>query len=176
MVTVTLSGTSDANSACLDLLMAPIRHLLGTATANSNGTWSFTTATLSNVVHSFTLKAVDVAGNVGSEAPAPAVYGSTSGDTLKVGPGNDLVTGGGGSDTFVFGPNFGKDVITDFQASGWSHDVLQFSPNIFSDFASVLAHAAQVGSDVVITADAVDSVTLKNVNLVSLQKTDIHIV
>ena len=78
--------------------------------------------------------------------------------------------------SLYFGTSFGKDVITDFQASGVNQDVLQFSPNTFSSFAAVLAHAAQVGSDVVITADAADTVTLQNVHLSSLQKNDIHIV
>ena len=127
------------------------------------------------VIHSFTATAVDVAGNVGSSSGVD-LYGTTNNDTLMVGPGNDLVTGRGGSDTFVFGPNLGKDVITDFQTTGLQHDILQFSQNTFSNFASVLAHAAQVGSDVVITADALDSVTLKNVNLSSIQNHDIHIV
>jgi len=172
--TVTLSGTSDANSV-LSIYDGTNTSPLGTATANSNGTWSFTTGQLSNTVHSFTLKTVDVAGNVGTDSGA-AVYGSTYNDTLKVGPGNDLVMGHGGNDTFVFGTSFGKDVITDFQASNRNHDTLQFSHNTFSSFAAVLAHAAQVGSDVVITADAFDTITLKNVQISSLQKHDIHIV
>jgi hypothetical protein len=172
--TVTLSGTSDANSV-LSIYDGTNTSPLGTATANSNGTWSFTTGQLSNTVHSFTLKTVDVAGNVGTGSGA-AIYGSTYNDALKVGPGNDLVMGHGGNDTFVFGTSFGKDVITDFQASNTNHDTLQFSHNTFSSFAAVLAHAAQVGSDVVITADAFDTITLKNVQISSLQKHDIHIV
>jgi Ca2+-binding RTX toxin-like protein len=172
--TVTLKGTSEAHSA-VSIYDGTNTTALGTVTTDANGAWSFTTGKLSNFVHSFTAKAMDAAGNVGSGTGA-ALYGTNGNNTLSVGPGNDLVTGRNGSDTFVFGTSFGKDVITDFQASGWHHDVLQFSHNTFSNFAAVLAHAAQVGSDVVITADAADTVTLHNVQLSSLQKGDFHIV
>ena len=118
---------------------------------------------------------------VGSQTPpaggsANVVNGTSGNDIITSRAANEIFFGNGGNDTFVFGKSFGMDTITDFQASGKNHDLLQFSHNTFSSFAAVLAHAAQVGSDVVITADAVDTVTLKNVHLFSLQKNDIHIV
>ena len=73
------------------------------------------------------------------------LYGPASHETINIGPAKDIVTVLGGSDTFVFGSSLGQDVITGFQATGSSHDILQFSHNTFSNFASVLAHAAQVG-------------------------------
>jgi hypothetical protein len=84
-----------------------------------------------------------------------------------------LFVGKGQQDTFVFAANFGKDVIKDFAASGPSHDTIQFSKNAFSDFASVLNHASQVGQDVVI-ANGADSLTLKNTKLGALQSHDFH--
>ena len=171
--TVTLSGTSEAHSS-LSIYDGTNTTPLGTLTTAADGTWSFTTSTLSNAVHNFTLKATDVAGNVGTGTNA-ALYGPTSHETLNV-AGNDIVTVLGTSDTFVFGSNLGKDVISGFQATGWHHDVLQFSHNTFSSFADVLAHAAQVGSNVVITADATDMITLKNVQLSNLSNHDIHII
>ena len=91
--------------------------------------------------------------------------------------GNDIMTGGGGVDTFVFnGSKFGNDVITDFQSQGRGHDNIQFSNTVFNSFAAVLAHAAQVGTDVVISYDAADSVTLKNVALSNLTQHDFHFV
>ena len=87
-------------------------------------------------------------------------WGSTGNNTLTSTAGNDLFVGHGGQDTFVFAPNFGNDVVTDFRAGGRSHDVIQFSKSVFDSFASVLAHASQIGQDVVISADASDSVTL----------------
>ena len=119
-------------------------------------------------------------GQIGSGAavnagPVNIVTGTAGNNTITSTAANEILVGNGGNDTFVFGTSFGNNVITDFQASGNSQDILQFSQNTFSNFAAVLAHAAQVGSDVVITADALDTVTLQNVHLASLQKTDIHI-
>jgi len=64
------------------------------------------------------------------------------------------------------------DVIKDFGAGARSHDVIQFSKNVFDSFASVLAHATQVGQDVVISADADNSVTLKNTKLSAIDRHD----
>jgi Ca2+-binding RTX toxin-like protein len=91
--------------------------------------------------------------------------------------GNDIMTGAAGHDTFVFnGTNFGTDVVTDFHPQGNSHDVLQFSQSAFSSVAAVLSHAQQVGSNVVITYNAGDTVTLQNVSLNKLTQTDFHFV
>ena len=118
-------------------------------------------------------------GQIGSGAnagPVNLVIGTAGNDTITGSAANEIFFGKGGNDTFVFGTNFGHDIIADFQGSGSNQDILQFSQNTFSSFAAVLAHAAQVGSDVLITADAADTVTLQNVHLSSLQKNDIHIV
>lgn len=42
------------------------------------------------------------------------VLGGNGDDSLNGGRGNDTLTGGNGPDEFVFGANFGSDVITDF--------------------------------------------------------------
>ena len=65
------------------------------------------------------------------------------------------------------GSNFGEDVVNYFNTSGKAHDILQFSATDFQNFADVMSHAAQVGSNVVITADAADAVTLHNVKIKS---------
>jgi hypothetical protein len=147
---------------------------LGSTADGSNGQWSFTTAALKNTVHTFTSTASDVAGNVGPSSGA-AIYDSTGSNTLASTAGNDIMTGNGGADTFVFnGSSFGKDVITDFAAKDSHHDVIQFSSTVFDSIAAVLAHAAQVGSNVVITADATDAVTLQNEKLSALHSYDFH--
>ena len=149
---------------------------LGSTTVSGNGQWSFTTGVLSNAVHTFTSTATDVAANLGKSIGA-AIYGTSGNNTLVSTSGNDILTGGGGADTFVFsGTTFGKDVITDFRAGGGSHDTIQFNTNVFNTFAAVLAHAAQVGADVVITYDPADSVTLKNFSLNKLTHSDFHLV
>ena len=52
-------------------------------------------------------------GNDGSDNP----NGGAGTDQLLGGNGNDTMTGGTGNDIFVFGPNFGNDRITDFDAN-----------------------------------------------------------
>jgi len=149
---------------------------LGSTTVGSNGQWSFTSAPLSNTVHTFSSTATDAAGNVGN-GTGSVIYGTTGNDTLASPTGHDIMTGGGGLDTFVFAASkFGNDVITDFQTQSAHHDIIQFSQTAFNSFAAVLAHAAQVGSNVVITADANDTITLNNVQLNKLTSADFHFV
>jgi serralysin len=83
--------------------------------------------------------------------------------------GNDILTGRAGHDTFVFGPGFGKDVITDFSLE---NDVIAFDHSMFADFDSVLATASQAGSNTVITFDADNTLTLNNVTLSALHHDD----
>ncbi len=96
-------------------------------------------------------------------------------DILIGGKGSDTLTGGTESDIFVFDADFGTDVITDFTAAGAGADLIRFDRSLFSDFASVVAAATQVGSDVVIEV-AGSTLTLQNVALSSLtdQNFDFH--
>lgn len=91
--------------------------------------------------------------------------GGNSPDTLAGGTGADTITGGSSPDRFIFGANFGRDVLTDFDAKT---EVIQMSPSMFGSFDDLLAHAQQVGRDVVITYDADNSLTLLNVKLSAL--------
>ncbi|MGX5735212.1 family 16 glycoside hydrolase [Bosea thiooxidans] len=95
-------------------------------------------------------------------------------DRIAGGAGDDVLTGGSGHDAFVFAAGFGKDVISDFKTTGTSSDVLEFSTDVFADAAAALAAAHQDGSDVVFTIDADTTLTLKNVQLASLN--DFHFV
>lgn len=101
--------------------------------------------------------------------------GTDGADTLFGGAGADTFTGGSGADAFVFGPASGQDVITDFQATGANHDLIQFDHAVFADAASALAASSQVGNDVVITISPLDSVVLKNTQLGSLATNDFRI-
>ena len=74
--------------------------------------------------------------------------------------GDDYFVANGHPDTFVFAASFGHDVIQGFSASGSAHDTIQFASSEFANFASVLAHASQVGVDVVIALGS-DSLTLE---------------
>ena len=68
--TLTLTGTAEANST---VKVYDGATLLGTATANGTGAWSYTTAALSNGAHSLTATATDAAGNTGVASTALAV-------------------------------------------------------------------------------------------------------
>jgi hypothetical protein len=116
----------------------------------------------------------DGTGHVTATSSGGTTLGSSGSNALSSTPGNDILVGKGGADSFVFAANFGHDVTKDFVASGPGHDTIQFSKTVFDSFASVLSHATQVGQDVVIAADATDSLTLKNVKLAALDKTDFH--
>ncbi|WP_051337996.1 Ig-like domain-containing protein, partial [Pantoea sp. AS-PWVM4] len=65
--TPTLSGQAEANSI---IKIYDGQTLLGSAVADANGSWSFTTPALSNGSHSLTVTVTDAAGNVSPATPA----------------------------------------------------------------------------------------------------------
>ncbi len=90
-------------------------------------------------------------------------------DRLTGGAGDDVLTGGRGADVFVFGAGFGHDVLTDFKPV---EDDIRLVGAGFADFNDVLAHAVQVGANIVITNAAGDSLQLNNLQLGALQSAD----
>jgi Ca2+-binding RTX toxin-like protein len=107
--------------------------------------------------------------------------GSSGGQTLTAGSSpttliggpSDILNGGAGTDTFVFKSDFGSNTVNNFTPGT---DTLQFSQSMFANAAAVLGDAQQVGSDVVIAHDALDVVTLHNVQLANLHASDFHLV
>ena len=102
--------------------------------------------------------------------------GGGGNDRLQGGAGNDSLTGGAGSDTLVFRPGFGNDTILSFGDVSGNNDIIEFSTDVFATFAAVQAAMAQVGADVVITADATNQIILKNVALSGLDAGDFRFV
>ena len=98
---------------------------------------------------------------------------ATGGTTTLIGGTNDILNGGAGADTFVFPANFGSNTVNNFTPGT---DALQFSQSMFATVAAVLSDAQQVGSNVVITHDPQNVVTLQNMQLANLHASDIHIV
>ena len=164
-----MGGTSEANSA-VSLYDSDTGASLGFALAGANGAWSIMVVGVTNSVHAYTATATDQSGNSGT---FNVIEGTTGNDTISSTPANETLFGNGGNDTFVFSSNFGKDTIADFNAA---NDVLQIDHNVFSNFAAVMSHAAQVGADVVITADSHNSITLHSTTLSQLNNNDLHIV
>jgi Bacterial Ig-like domain/Tryptophan-rich Synechocystis species C-terminal domain/Right handed beta helix region len=169
---VTLKGTADALS---QVKLFDGTTAVGTVKAAADGTWSYTSSSaVSDTTHTYKAQELDSSGHVVATS-GNAILGSSGANTLTSTGGNNLFVGNGHPDTFVFAANFGKDVITDFNAgSGRGHDVIQFSKSVFDNFADVLSHATQSGQNVVIADDVGNSLTLNNVKLAALDKHDFH--
>jgi Ca2+-binding RTX toxin-like protein len=112
-------------------------------------------------------------GVVLNGSPVGQTLIAASGTTTLIGGPNDILNGGAGADTFVFPTNFGPNTVNNFTPGT---DALQFSQSMFATVAAVLNDAHQVGSNVVITHDPQNVVTLNNMQLSSLHASDIHVV
>ena len=91
--TLTLNGTADANST---VKVYDGATLLGSATANSSGTWKHTTAALADGGHSLSATDTDAAGNTSAASTALVV----TVDTCCAG--NSDVQRGIGTGTFAY--------------------------------------------------------------------------
>jgi hypothetical protein len=94
--------------------------------------------------------------------------GGNGDDLLAGGRGDDVLAGGNGNDCFVFGANFGDDIIADFRPG----DHIAFEDGIFAELADVMDASEQVGANVVITADGDGTITLEHMTLASLAASD----
>ena len=81
-----------------------------------------------------------------------------------------LLEAGEGVDVTAFSNITGQDVVTGFNAS----DSIALSTNAFSNWSAMLAHTTQSGADTVITLDAGDTLTLKNVTASTLSASNFH--
>jgi Ca2+-binding RTX toxin-like protein len=105
------------------------------------------------------------------------IMGSFAGsNTLTGGAGDDVLFGGIAADFFVYEPNWGHDTIMNFEVAGGAHDTIRIDHTIFADWASLLAVSILSGNDTIITADADNTITLKNVAVSSLQSADFQFV
>ena len=127
-------------------------------------------------------------GGVGNDA----LHGGDGNDSLTGGDGNDILEGGAGSDaliggagndTLVFRPGFGNDTVNQFGDSNGNQDVVDLSMSGYATFVALQAAGAltQVNADVVITLNPLDpttsdKITLKTVNLSTLDATDFKFV
>ena len=112
-------------------------------------------------------------GLVLNGSPGGQTLTAGSSPTTLIGGPNDILNGGAAVDNFVFKTDFGSNTVNNFTPGT---DTLQFSQSMFANAATVLGDAQQVGSDVVIAHDALDVVTLHNVQLANLHTSDFHIV
>ncbi len=75
-------------------------------------------------------------------------------------------------DTFDFSGSFGHNTITGFVSTTKAHDTIHFLSDDFANYAAVQSHMAQVGTDVVITLDAADTIVLEHQTLANLTTSD----
>jgi VCBS repeat-containing protein len=92
-----------------------------------------------------------------------------TGQTVLIGGPWDTLTGGNGPNWFVFGPHFGRNVITNFDTN---KDVIQLPSSEFGSFADVIANAYQSRSDTLIALPTRDSIVLTGVSLWQLHASD----
>jgi hypothetical protein len=166
----TLSGLSEPDST---VTVFDGTKSLGTVNADSSGNW-FLQAKIPNGTHQFTETATDLAGNTGNSA-AVTDYATGEHKTLTGGSGNDfliagkndVLIGGPGNDTFVFNPNFGKDVVNNFDVN---HDSIALSHTFFpvDTVAEILSHTHDTSAGAVIAVDAHDTITLHGVTTAQL--------
>jgi Ca2+-binding RTX toxin-like protein len=112
--------------------------------------------------------------NVNGGSAADQIAGDNLANVLNGGAGNDTLTGLGGADTFIFKSGFGKDLVTDFAATGANHDFIALDHSMFPQYAAIQdllasTQVAQVGNHVDITHDANNVVTLENVSLATVR-------
>ena len=138
------------------------------ATVSLNTTLHQITGTSGNDTLSGSTKSAQIDGLDGNDT----IAAGSAGDKITGGAGNDILTGGAGIDTFIYQPGFGLDTINSFAATGTKHDVLQIDHNIFADWAHLLGATTQVGTDLLITLDPTDKITLKNVAMANFTSAD----
>jgi len=67
-----------------------------------------------------------------------------------------------------FGGNFGHATIDNFAAgAGSTHDSIRIALGVFGSYAALSSSMSQVGSDVVISLGATDSITLRSFRPIS---------
>ena len=88
--------------------------------------------------------------NLLGSSQADSLFGDGLANVLTGGAGDDFLFGGLNNEVFAFGSGFGHDTILDFTPGG---DDIRFLTTVFASFDQVMANAAQVGTDVVITKD-----------------------
>jgi Ca2+-binding RTX toxin-like protein len=165
---VTVQALDDAGNVDTQEITVTVTNVVGVTLSGGNGS-----QVLSGGIEEDTLtggKGRDVLNGGGGN---DTLSGGKGDDILNGGAGNDILSGGSGTDTFVFAMDFGKDVISDFKRAT---DVIQIDDAVFASASDVLAHATQVGADTVITYDAMNTITLSNVSLLSLRQSDFLIV
>jgi len=84
------------------------------------------------------------------------IFAGTGDDLIDGGTGNDTIFGAGGVDTFVFGPDFGDDVIRDFDPNGELIDLTALPSGFLMSIGSVAGGTLVTTSQGTILLEGVD--------------------
>ena len=93
------------------------------------------------------------------------LIGGGGSDTLTGGAGNDFLDGGAGLDIFVFGPGFGQDTISGFDANATNgQDLLDITAfGLTVDDFDARVQITDLGSNTMVAIDGIDSILLLDV-------------
>ena len=129
--TLTLAGSAEANST---VKIYDGATLLGSATTNGAGAWSYATASLGNGAHNFTATATDAAGNVSTAsgptvvtidthvpAVAETLFNDTGSSSIDKLTSNPTLTGSGDANAVVHFTVDGTPVATTATANSARH-------------------------------------------------------
>jgi serralysin len=94
------------------------------------------------------------------------LYGGAGADTINGGAGNDWFVGGSGADTFEFDPNWGRDVVSDYE-DGIDLIDLSATTLIFADLT-----ITQTGADTLISEAGGNTIKLDNTLITDITETD----
>ena len=105
------------------------------------------------------------------------LIGNDSANRLDGMGGNDRMRGDAGADVFVFRTGHDRDTITDFDARGSNHDLLDLRDlRAVASFRDLVEnHTRQSGDDVIINTGNGDVIRLLNVAIGNLDAADVLI-
>ncbi|TPK62094.1 adhesin, partial [Mesorhizobium sp. B2-4-15] len=172
-----LTGPSESSGDVITVSVAgvPVGWTLEGATLLDDGTWvvqtndlgslaitspaEFAGATLLNVTETW----MDGDGSTVAKLIADNVEAYASGSPIFAWSSDDVLTGSGGNDLFVFSQPIGNDTVHSFDAAADQIDLIGYSG--LADFADVQAHMADDGNgNTVISLGAGQSITLDGVH------------
>jgi Ca2+-binding RTX toxin-like protein len=119
-----------------------------------------------------TLAGTSFVHGVGADDGNNIITGGNGSDTLIAGGGTNTITGGPDGDHFVFHNGNGLGTITDFTPTGAGADIIELYNYGVNSFVQLQDKMTQVGTDVHIDLNATSSIVLQNVSLTSLTSGD----